>query len=143
MKDLTASKTYVFRARCKNSIGWSEHGPLSVPFYLNFVPPPGQPTKIQTSTQWITIEWLPPCVNLQIEKTEIHCKRIIHSDNEEDQQEEYTPLNLFTAHKGITNQKIDGLRPNTSYIFSCRVMTVLGWSGWSYDSDPICTMRRK
>lgn len=127
--NLRPGRTYLFRVRALNSVGWSEFSPVSEAFYVNLVPCPSGVSLAASGLTWLDLRWQKPAADLIVQRYEVRVRHV--------------RSNTCTYEESDREQlRVTSLRPRGAYRFSVRAMTMLGWSAWSQESDDITFARR-
>lgn len=127
--NLKAGKTYFFRVRAYNQLGWSDFSEPSHAFEVNVVPCPSAVAVVSASLTWLDLSWCKPETDMSIQLYEIRVRHIRsnHCTYEQSSQERC---------------RVTSLKPRSVYRFSVRAMSMLGWSAWSQESEEVTTARR-
>jgi hypothetical protein len=127
--DLHPGRTYLFRVRAFNSVGWSDFSPVSEAFYVNLVPCPSGVSLAGSGLNWLDLTWQKPATDLIVQRYQVRVRHIRSST-------------CTYEDSDIEQLRVNSLRPRGAYRFSVRAMTMLGWSAWSQESDDITFARR-
>lgn len=140
LHNLSAGRTYFYKVRARNSLGWSQWSEESVCLQLNFLSAPNPPEFVKSNMNSIEIRFSPND-GLFIQKYELRFRRY---DRWEQYQGggEYELWQMCESPFSGSPYTVYDLRPCSRYCFQIRVLTVLGWSRWSIASDEMQTKKR-
>lgn len=166
-QNLPVNRRLFFRARVRNSIGWSDYSLESRCLEIFVVPPPSTPVLVSSGISWIELTFDPP-PGFQVESYQLRMRRVVKEGHipppvsaapmvsvsshgkgkgeEDDDDDEASgqgwKVHPMTRTAGGKSLHVHDLTALSTFEFQVRGQTVLGWSRWSGVSQPMTTSRR-